>query len=53
MCKMGIRTNFLVELFKYRDNESKDNISEGIQEYIRHIRILLVFRYTLFFCNDM
>jgi hypothetical protein len=33
-----LRTNFLVELLKYKDNESKDNIPEEIQEIIRHIR---------------
>jgi hypothetical protein len=27
----------LVELLKYKDNESKDNIPEEIQEIIRHI----------------
>jgi hypothetical protein len=33
-----LRTKFLVELLKYKDNESKDNIPEEIQEIIRHIR---------------
>jgi hypothetical protein len=32
-----LRTKFLVELLKYKDNESKDNIPEEIQEIIRHI----------------
>ncbi|PWZ16584.1 hypothetical protein Zm00014a_034223 [Zea mays] len=31
-------TKFLVELLKYKDNESKDNVPEEIQEIIRHIR---------------
>jgi hypothetical protein len=33
-----LRTKFLVELLKYKDNESKDNIPEEIQEIIRHIK---------------
>ncbi|AQK64346.1 hypothetical protein ZEAMMB73_Zm00001d013773 [Zea mays] len=40
ICTNGndLRTKFLVELLKYKDNESKDNIPEEIQEIIRHIR---------------
>ncbi|ONM35623.1 hypothetical protein ZEAMMB73_Zm00001d042515 [Zea mays] len=40
ICTNGndLRTKFLVELLKYKDNEFKDNIPEKIQEIIRHIR---------------
>ncbi|ONM09907.1 hypothetical protein ZEAMMB73_Zm00001d034272 [Zea mays] len=40
ICTNGndLRTKFLIELLKYKDNESKDNIPEEIQEIIRHIR---------------
>ncbi|AQK68966.1 hypothetical protein ZEAMMB73_Zm00001d015455 [Zea mays] len=40
ICTNGndLRTKFLVDLLKYKDNESKYNIPEEIQEIIRHIR---------------
>ncbi|PWZ30318.1 hypothetical protein Zm00014a_037562 [Zea mays] len=42
ICTNGnvLKTKFLVELLKYKDNESKDNIPEEIQEIIRHIRYI-------------
>ncbi|KAG0513807.1 hypothetical protein BDA96_10G134800 [Sorghum bicolor] len=35
----ALRIRFLVEMFKYKDNESKYNIREDIQELIRRVRI--------------
>jgi hypothetical protein len=34
-----LSSNLLVELLKYNNNESKDNILEELQEIIRHIRV--------------
>ena len=33
------RNKFLVELLKYEENESKDNIPGEIHEILKHIRI--------------
>jgi hypothetical protein len=35
-----MRSKFLVELLKYKDNESKDNIPEEKQETIRHMSLV-------------
>ena len=34
-----LRNKFLVELLKYEENESKDNISGEIREILKHLRI--------------
>ena len=34
-----LRNKFLVELLKYEENESKDNIPGEIREILKHLRI--------------